>query len=482
MSGWGQYLARFAYDLIFFSNDVQTTTIAMAITGSLCCSILWAIIHVVTLIHDPPGHGDPKSATTPTELAPLHGLTQMTQRSLMSTSLDVLCIRCGRLMSNQKCRYGMCSGCCLGRRQCRVHQSLVVSDSVVMGLRITGPKGIDLSNSCMSSVPERLGFVGAQLTYLNLSCNSLTQLPPDIGCLQGLRELQLNGNQLTHIPSTLGSLHQLTELNLRHNQLADIPDALLHLPSLKHLNVEHNQLTSLSPGISHLLLLEELYAGYNCLTSLPSAIGKLFNLKVLSVHHNKMATGLPSSIGKLICLQQLDVEDCDLSCLPPTLGRCMSLRTLKLCHNRLSYLPYQLSQLQQLQELYVTDNGLSSFPAAMENMAIKMVEVSGNPLITRDTAVILSNETTPSEVLTFPPLIEIVARQIVLKKIGYRHLLPDFLQDLLQARKQCCRCKQPVFRYHHTAIRQGVIGKYRTKVPLKETLCAPHLSKKCPLL
>ncbi|XP_048259267.1 uncharacterized protein LOC124151519 isoform X2 [Haliotis rufescens] len=229
MSGWGQYLARFAYDLIFFSNDVQTTTIAMAITGSLCCSILWAIIHVVTLIHDPPGHGDPKSATTPTELAPLHGLTQMTQRSLMSTSLDVLCIRCGRLMSNQKCRYGMCSGCCLGRRQCRVHQSLVVSDSVVMGLRITGPKGIDLSNSCMSSVPERLGFVGAQLTYLNLSCNSLTQLPPDIGCLQGLRELQLNGNQLTHIPSTLGSLHQLTELNLRHNQLADIPDALLHV-------------------------------------------------------------------------------------------------------------------------------------------------------------------------------------------------------------------------------------------------------------
>ncbi|XP_067680158.1 uncharacterized protein [Haliotis asinina] len=481
MCGWGQYLARFTYDLIFFSNDVQTTTIAMAITGSLCCSILWAIIHVVTLIHNPSVNSDPKSAaaTTPTELAPLHGLTQMTHRSLISSSLDVVCIRCGRLMSDQKCRYGMCSGCCLGRRQCRVHQPEVVSDSVSMGLRITGPKGIDLSNSCMGSVPERLGFVGAQLTYLNLSCNSLTQLPPDIGCLQGLRELQLNDNQLTHIPSSLGSLHQLTELNLRHNQLTDIPDSLLHLPSLKHLNVEHNLMPSLSPRISHLLLLEELYVGYNCLTSLPSAIGKLFNLKVLSVRHNKMATSLPSSIGQLICLQQLDVEGCDLSCLPSTLGRCMSLRTLKLCHNSLlGYLPFQLAQLQQLQELYVTDNCLSSFPAAMENMAIKMFEVSGNPLITGDTAVISSNETTP----TFPPLIEIVARQIVLKKIGSRHHLPQFLQEFLHTRKQCSHCKQPVFHYHHTTIRHGIIGTYHTKVPLKETLCAPHLANKCPVL
>jgi len=38
------------HDVIFFSGDVQTTTIAVAITSSLCCSIVVAVAHVITQI------------------------------------------------------------------------------------------------------------------------------------------------------------------------------------------------------------------------------------------------------------------------------------------------------------------------------------------------------------------------------------------------------------------------------------------------
>ena len=37
-------------DVIFFSGDVQTTTIAVAITSSLCCSLILAVVHVMALI------------------------------------------------------------------------------------------------------------------------------------------------------------------------------------------------------------------------------------------------------------------------------------------------------------------------------------------------------------------------------------------------------------------------------------------------
>ena len=52
----------------------------------------------------------------------------------------------------------------------------------------------------MAKCPKRLGFVGAQLTCLNLSDNHLRVLPPEIGCLRGLQTLSLRNNQLRDLP------------------------------------------------------------------------------------------------------------------------------------------------------------------------------------------------------------------------------------------------------------------------------------------
>lgn len=50
MSGYFyQYITVVVRDFIFFHNDVQSTTIAVAIASSLCCSIVWAICHLLTL-------------------------------------------------------------------------------------------------------------------------------------------------------------------------------------------------------------------------------------------------------------------------------------------------------------------------------------------------------------------------------------------------------------------------------------------------
>jgi Leucine-rich repeat (LRR) protein len=56
------------------------------------------------------------------------------------------------------------------------------------------------SKSDMTECPHRMGYIGPQLTLLNLSYNNLCRIPAEIGCLRGLEELLLNNNSISSIP------------------------------------------------------------------------------------------------------------------------------------------------------------------------------------------------------------------------------------------------------------------------------------------
>ena len=52
------------------------------------------------------------------------------------------------------------------------------------------------------------------LIALYLDGYNLTELPPEIGILENLKELNLYGNDLTELPPEIGKLKSLTEINL----------------------------------------------------------------------------------------------------------------------------------------------------------------------------------------------------------------------------------------------------------------------------
>ena len=56
------------------------------------------------------------------------------------------------------------------------------------------------SHNNLSRCPLRIGFLGSQLVSLDLSSNSLSDLPEEIGCLLGLERLLLGGNKLKNLP------------------------------------------------------------------------------------------------------------------------------------------------------------------------------------------------------------------------------------------------------------------------------------------
>ena len=61
---------------------------------------------------------------------------------------------------------------------------------------------------------------------LDLTRLGLQSVPPEIGQLAQLRELDLSGNQFTTLPEAVGELTVLQGLYLWNNQLTTLPEAV----------------------------------------------------------------------------------------------------------------------------------------------------------------------------------------------------------------------------------------------------------------
>ena len=73
-----------------------------------------------------------------------------------------------------------------------------------------------------------------------------------------------------YLPPEIGSLRKLQELDLSFNKLKNLPNCIIELSALKFLKVTNNKLVDVPPGISSLRCLESLDLSNNRLTSLGS--------------------------------------------------------------------------------------------------------------------------------------------------------------------------------------------------------------------
>ncbi|KAB2946425.1 COR domain-containing protein [Candidatus Methanoperedens sp. BLZ2] len=153
-------------------------------------------------------------------------------------------------------------------------------------------------------------------SVLDLSGYQLSSLPPEIGNLTNLTELNLMENQLSSLPPEIGNLTNLTELNLYENKLSSLPPEIGNLTNLIGLSLGENKLSSLPPEIGNLTNLTGLFLEGNQLSSLPPEIGNLTNLTGLYLYGNKLRS-LPPELSKLMNLTMLDLENNPLESPPP---------------------------------------------------------------------------------------------------------------------------------------------------------------------
>ncbi|XP_014250078.1 protein phosphatase PHLPP-like protein isoform X2 [Cimex lectularius] len=318
----------------------------------------------------------------------------------------------------------------------------------------SGRREGDLSSKGLEAVPRGLG----RLNSLDLSANRITSWDA-LEDLEGLQSITLASNHLTAVPQQLWSLQEtLVTLDLSHNSLREIPR--VDMPKLEELKLDGNLLESLPEG--NFKALKLLSATDNRIASLPPflvrqpmraltlldanegeervkpedlksinlranllkgniILGNYGNLTQLDVSENSIecldltaldklqsvqcsknklqdlslnGTSLTSLIAGNNCLtklsiypkptklKHLDISYNRLETLPDWLGSCQHLRTLFASHNLLTSLPDHLfcSELSCLQTLQLSFNSLKSLPQVIRHIPLQQLFLQSNML------------------------------------------------------------------------------------------------------
>ncbi|XP_058598018.1 leucine-rich repeat-containing G-protein coupled receptor 5 isoform X2 [Neofelis nebulosa] len=218
---------------------------------------------------------------------------------------------------------------------------------------------VDCSDLGLSELPSNLSVF---TSYLDLSMNNISQLPPSpLHSLRFLEELRLSGNALTHIPKgAFAGLYSLKVLMLQNNHLRQVPaGALQNLRSLQSLRLDANHISYVPPScFSGLHSLRHLWLDDNALTEIPvQAFGSLSALQAMTLALNKIHHIPDYAFGNLSSLVVLHLHNNRIHSLGK---KCFdglhSLETLDLNYNNLDEFPTAIRTLSNLKELHFYDN------------------------------------------------------------------------------------------------------------------------------
>ncbi|XP_060020826.1 leucine-rich repeat-containing G-protein coupled receptor 5 isoform X2 [Lagenorhynchus albirostris] len=218
---------------------------------------------------------------------------------------------------------------------------------------------VDCSDLGLSELPSNLSVF---TSYLDLSMNNISQLPPNpLHGLRFLEELRLAGNALTYIPKgAFAGLYSLKVLMLQNNHLRQVPtEALQNLRSLQSLRLDANHISSVPPScFSGLYSLRHLWLDDNSLTEIPvQAFRSLSALQAMTLALNKIHHIPDYAFRNLSSLVVLHLHNNRIHSLGK---KCFdglhSLETLDLNYNNLDEFPTAIRTLSNLKELHFYDN------------------------------------------------------------------------------------------------------------------------------
>ncbi|XP_019740645.1 PH domain leucine-rich repeat-containing protein phosphatase 1-like [Hippocampus comes] len=246
---------------------------------------------------------------------------------------------------------------------------------------------LDLSWNKLGVVPDWV-CESTRLEHLDISHNSVTELPTQLLSNENLRKLLAGWNALGQLGESPDA-SQLQVLDLQHNLLNELPDNLfIKAQNLRYLNASANKLESLpaaSLSDDTSSSLEELYVTNNSLTDkcVPLLTGH-GHLRVLHLSYNQLQTFTASKLAQLEHLEELDLSGNRLRSVPTTILNCQCLQTLSAHSNCIATFP-EVLQLPEIKCIDLSCNELTeitlpeSLPPKLQELDLK-----GNPRLNLD--------------------------------------------------------------------------------------------------
>ncbi|XP_071964099.1 leucine-rich repeat serine/threonine-protein kinase 1-like [Antedon mediterranea] len=233
---------------------------------------------------------------------------------------------------------------------------------------------IDLSKNNLRSIPTELLWGSPWMQELNLSDNSIRQLPEpgqNVNVSEiGFNTLDLSKNKLSCVPFEVFCLEQLTILKLHVNSMKSLlkkfsrkeNNDARHISwkcsKLQTLNLSNNNLSSIPRGICGATALEVLNVSGNNLNKLPRPWKCPLRI-LLAGANNIKEEQRDMHIYWEGTLKELDLSSNALKEIPTTVTKLVSLKTLKLASNYIKEFPEPCEwNIFGLQELDLSYNKL----------------------------------------------------------------------------------------------------------------------------
>ncbi|RYY72890.1 MAG: protein kinase, partial [Comamonadaceae bacterium] len=152
--------------------------------------------------------------------------------------------------------------------------------------RLAGTQRLDLSCG-LTAFPREVFDLADSLEVLNLSGNSLSELPEDLHRLHRLRVLFCSDNAFTRLPEALGRCEMLEMVGFKSNRIAEVPSEALP-PGLRWLILTDNRIETLPASIGACTRLQKLMLAGNRLSALPDAMAACRSLELVRLSANAL--------------------------------------------------------------------------------------------------------------------------------------------------------------------------------------------------
>ncbi|GLJ42015.1 hypothetical protein SUGI_0869930 [Cryptomeria japonica] len=223
-----------------------------------------------------------------------------------------------------------------------------------------------------------------KLSFLGLGSCRLDRVPPFLAKQYDLEQLDLSLNSVKNIPSWIWKLPNLDKLNLSCNQLTGSLPSSLTSTAFLYLDLHNNSLQGALPvppaGVKVLDLSMNQFNG-----SIPTDIGEhLQHALFFSLSRNNLSAAIPDSVCTS-SLQVLGLSNNMLSgMIPPHLTRnCSFLRVLDLAENHLEgKIPAEWGNLKEINTLKLAGNQLRGvIPSSMlKCQSLQVLDLGNNNL------------------------------------------------------------------------------------------------------